>query len=578
MGYSPGFLLKNGQISTLANSTEIDTNSRARSQKSFQEGLGGVSESLERFPGLAKIGHVQNHGLQPRLFAQNRPIFDPCEFNGNRNKQSRKELKIILGGFRWRFREFGAISRTCQNRPCSKPWAIAQAFCSKSANFRPLRIQRKSKQTVAQGVKNHFRRVQVAFQRVWSDFQDLPKSAMFKTMGYSPGFLLKNGQISTVANSSEIDTNSCARSQKSFQEGLGGCSESLERFSGLAKIGHVQNHGLQPRLFAQKRPNFDPFEFIRNRHKQLRKELEIILRGFRRRFREFGAISRTCQNRPCSKPWAIVQAFCSKTAKFRPLRIHPKSTQTVAQGVRNHFRRVQVAFQRVWSDFQDLPKSAMFKTMGYSPGFLLKIGQISTLSNSSEIDTNSCARSQKSFQEGLGGVSESLERFPGLAKIGHVQNHGLQPRLFAQKRPNFDPFEFIRNRHKQLRKELEIILRGFRRRFREFGAISRTCQNRPCSKPWAIAQAFCSKSAKFRPLRIHPKSTQTVAQGVRNHFRRVQVAFQRVWSDFQDLPKSAMFKTMGYSPGFLLKNGQISTLANSTEIDTNSRARSQKSF
>ena len=400
MGYSPGFLLKNGQISTLSNSSEIDTNSCARSQKSFQEGLGGCSESLERFPGLAKIGHVQNHGLQPRLFAQKRPNFDPCEFIRNRHKQLRKELEIILGGFRRRFREFGAISRTCKNPPCS-------------------------------------------------------------------------------------------------------------------------NHGLQPRLFAQKRPNFDPCEFIRNRHKQLRKELEIILGGFRRRLREFGAISRTCQNRPCSKPWAIAQAFCSKSANFRPLRIQRKSTQTVAQGVRNHFRRVQEAFQTVWSDFQDLPKSAMFKTMAYSPGFLLKNGQISTVANSSEIDTNSCARSQKSFQEGLGGCSESLERFPGLAKIGHIQNHGLQPRLFAQKRPNFDPFEFIRNRHKQLRKELEIILGGFRRRFREFRSISRTCQNRPCSKPWAIAQAFCSKTAKFRPFRIHPKSTQTVAQGVRNHFRRV---------------------------------------------------------
>ena len=39
--------------------------------------------------------------------------------------------------------------------------------------------------------------------------------------------------------------------------------------------------------------------------------------------------------------------------------------------------------------------------------------------------------------------------------------------------------------------------------------------------------------------------------------------FQRVWSDFEDLPKSALFKTVGYSPGFLLKNDRISTLANS---------------
>ena len=46
-------------------------------------------------------------------------------------------------------------------------------------------------------------------------------------------------------------------------------------------------------------------------------------------------------------------------------------------------------------------------------------------------------------------------------------------------------------------------------RFREFGAICRSWQNWPCSKPWAIAQAFCSKSANFR--RIHPKSTQKVS-------------------------------------------------------------------
>ena len=146
--------------------------------------------------------------------------------------------------------------------------------------------------------------------------------------------------------------------------------------------------------------------------------------------------------------------------------------------------------------------------------------------------------------------------------------------LFPQNRRNFDFYEFIRNRHKQSRKELEIILGDFRKRFREFGAISRTCQNRPCSKPWAIAQAFCSKTDKFRPLRVNPKSTQTVAQGVRNHFRRVLEAFQRVLNDFQDLPKSAMFKTMGYSTGFLLRIGEISTFANSSEIDTNSRARS----
>ena len=194
--------------------------------------------------------------------------------------------------------------------------------------------------------------------------------------------------------------------------------------------------------FCSNRPFFDPYEFTVNRHKQSRKHSRIILERFWKRFREFGAISKSWQNRPCSQSWAIAQAFCSKWPNFRPLRIHPKSTQTVAQAVTNHFRTAFEAFQRVWSDFQDLPKSAMFKTMGYSPGL-----------------------------------------------------------------------------------------------------------------SW--------ESANFWPLRIHPISTQTVAQAVTNNFRTALEAFQRLWSGFQDLPKSAMFKTMGSRPGLLLKIGQISTLTNS---------------
>ena len=209
--------------------------------------------------------------------------------------------------------------------------------------------------------------------------------------------------------------------------------------------------GYSPGFLDQKRSIFDTCEFTRNRHKRLRTKIEIILEGFLRRFREFGAISSTYQNPPCSKPWAIVQAFCSKTGSFRPWRIHPKSIQTIAQGVVNKFRRVFVAFHRVWSDFHDLQNSAMLKTMGYSPGLLLKNGQ-------------------------------------------------------------------------------------------------------------------------FAILGIKPKSTETVAEGVRNPLRRVFESFQKVWSDFQDFPKLAMFKTMGYSPGFLVKNGQFSTLANSWEIDANGRA------
>ena len=253
-------------------------------------------------------------------FVENRPIFDTCEFTLNQQKQSCKQSQIILQRF-WRcFREFGVISRSSQDRPCSKPWAIAQAICSKSANFRHLRIHPKSTQTVAEAVTNYFKTVLKAFQRVWSNFQDFTKSAMFKTMGYRP--------------------------------------------------------------FVENRPIFDTCEFTLNRQTQSCKQPQIILQRFWRRLREFGVISRSSQDRPCWKPLAIAQAFCSKSANFKHVRIPPKSTQTVAEAVANHFRTVLKAVQRVWSDFLDLSKSAMFKTMGYSPGLLLKIGQFSTRANS----------------------------------------------------------------------------------------------------------------------------------------------------------------------------------------------------
>ena len=178
-------------------------------------------------------------------------------------------------------------------------------------------------------------------------------------------------------------------------------------------------------VFAEKRRICDPCEITPNRYRKSRKELEIYLQAFWRRFREFGAISRTCQNPPCSKPWAIAQGFCWKTANLWPLRNHPKSIQKVPQGVRNLFASVLEAFHGVWSDFQNLPKSAMFKTMGYSPGFLLKNGEFVTVMKSPQIDTESPARSWKSIFKHFGGVSKSLERFPELAKIHHVQNHGL---------------------------------------------------------------------------------------------------------------------------------------------------------
>ena len=634
--YSPGFLLKIGQVRTLANSPEIHSNSPASNQKYIYKHIGVFSGSLERFPTLSKIRHVQKHGLQPRLFAQTRPSSDPSEFTRNPFKQSRKHIEIHLQAHRSPFRKFRAISNTCQNPPCSKAWAIVQAFCSKSANFGPQRIHPKSIQIVPQSLRNSSASTQESFQKVWSDFQHLPKSAILQSMSYSPGFLLKSGQVRTLANSPEINSNSPASTQKYIYKHLGVFSGSLERFPTLSKIRHVQKHLLQPRLFAQNRPSSDPSEFTRNPFKQSRKHIEIHLQAYRSPFRKFGKISNTCQNPPCSKAWAIAQAFCSKSAKLGHQRINPKSIQIVPQALRNPFASTQESFQKVWSDFQHLPKSAMFKSMGYSPGFcpksaklgpqrihpksiqivpqelrnpsgsiqesfqkvwsdfqhlpksamfksicyspgfLLKIGQVRTLANSPEIHSNSPASTQKYIYKHIGVFSGSLERFPTLSKIRHVQKHGLQPRLFAQTRPSSDPSEFTRNPFKQCRKHIEIHLQAHRSPFRKFRAISNTCENPPCSKAWAIAQAFCSKSANFGPQRIQPKSIQIVPEAHRNPFASIQESFQKVWEDFQHLPKSAMFKSMGYSPGFLLKIGQLRTLANSPEIHSNSPASNQK--
>ena len=67
----------------------------------------------------------------------------------------------------------------------------------------------------------------------------------------------------------------------------------------------------------------------------------------------------------------------------------------------------------------------MFKTMGYSPGFLLKIGRFRTLANSPQNLTNNPESTQNSICKDIGGFSASLERLLAPAEIRHVQNHGL---------------------------------------------------------------------------------------------------------------------------------------------------------
>ena len=158
MGYCPGFLVKIRGFRTLRNSPQIFRNNLESSWKSICTHIEGISGSLERFQEPTQIDHVQNHGLLPMAFGQNRWISHPSEFTPYLQEQSRKHLQIHLQANRGHFREFGTIPNTCPNRPCSKPWAIAQGFWSKSVDFGPFGIHSKSSGTIPKVVWNPFAR------------------------------------------------------------------------------------------------------------------------------------------------------------------------------------------------------------------------------------------------------------------------------------------------------------------------------------------------------------------------------------------------------------------------------------
>ena len=60
--------------------------------------------------------------------------------------------------------------------------------------------------------------------------------------------------------------------------------------------------------------------------------------------------------------------------------------------------------------------------------------------------------------------------------------------------------------------------------------IPGTYPNPPSSKPWAIADGFCSKSAEFRPLGIYRKSSPTFWKVVWNAFAITFETFQGVFN------------------------------------------------
>ena len=183
---------------------------------------------------------------------------------------------------------------------------------------------------------------------------------MFKTMGYSPGFLLKNGRFSTLAKSPEIDTNGRGESLKSVLKGPGDAFQRVwSEFQYFRKSAMFKTMG-KAQAFAQKRPISYHYEIGRNRHKQSRRKLKIIFEGFRSRFREFRAISSTFENPPCSKPWAIARAFPQK----RPISDHceigrnrhkwsRRELKIIFEGFRNRFRE----FRAISSTFENPPCS-----------------------------------------------------------------------------------------------------------------------------------------------------------------------------------------------------------------------------
>ena len=82
----------------ISDTCKFTRNPHEQSRKQLQihlQACGDGFGSLERLPAFTKIRHVPNHGLSPRLLAQNRPISGYCEFTRNTHKQSHKQLETI---------------------------------------------------------------------------------------------------------------------------------------------------------------------------------------------------------------------------------------------------------------------------------------------------------------------------------------------------------------------------------------------------------------------------------------------------------------------------------------------------
>ena len=266
--------------------------------------------------------------------------------------------------------------------------------------------------------------MQATFQRFWIDFSNVTKSALFKTMGYSPGFCSKSVDFGHW----RILTESLGTSPKTVRNPFSSMQATFQRVWTISRT-YQNPPSSKPWAIAQafcpKSVDFGPLRILTESLQTSPKTVTNPFASMQATFQRVWTISRTYQNPPSSKPWAIAQAFCSKSVDFGHLRILTESLPTCSKIVGNQLSSMQATFQRVWDDFSHLPKSVLFKTMGYSPGFLLKIGRFRTLANSHGIFTNKPKNSHKSICKHAGDVSESLGRFLKLTKIRPLQNHGL---------------------------------------------------------------------------------------------------------------------------------------------------------
>ena len=157
--------------------------------------------------------------------------------------------------------------------------------------------------------------------------------------------------------------------------------------------------------------------------------------------------------------------FLLEIARFRALRNLPQIFTKKFKSSRKRIWKPLEAFQEVSNDFQHLTKSAIYKTMGYSPGFLLEIARFRAFRKLPQIFTEKSKSSRKCIWKPIGGVSGSFEWFPALNQIRHFQNHGLSPRVFAENWPISAHWKFLPNLNEQARTKLEIDFQAFGRRF-----------------------------------------------------------------------------------------------------------------